>query len=534
MTDPTLTTGQVDLAGTVIGKDTPVPVIDIRGLGRPPVREQDFDQPSMDGAWPGPDYYAPREVQIDAAIKTPGNRATALDLLAALQQPAHDPAARLSSAALDDTSLEVRDTSGSLRAIVGQQPDGTTAVNVVNGPTPPQPTTPVIQSVLGGVAATWDGSFTDDAVLPLDFARVEVHASTVSGFTPVAETLQNTIETPQGATVTIPTNDPVYVRLVTRNTSGTPSTPSTQNGPVAPALVVADEIPEVLTGKVIQTGTTGRRVVISPDAGGDGEPGIALHSGHPNENLPGILSSTTINFGSGLQPETKLEAPVADSGGARLHMVSPAGSLGGNWKLDTNDTRSYCFIEGAGGANTGTSTIKMFTQDGTTGPSSLIEANGQQILLQRGLNQLLLNTSGATINAPLTANEDVTLASGKKIIAGAKQTPSYEANFSGGSPAAARYAPLTYRITAEGMLHVVGHFRSLTARAAGAHTAFVLPVGYRPAELYSCGAIHVSSADAWKTAIRLNVDNTGSVGFATTVAIAANDAFYINTLVPLT
>ncbi|MCW7991492.1 hypothetical protein XF35_41435 [Streptomyces platensis subsp. clarensis] len=84
---------------------------------------------------------------------------------------------RLSSASLDDTAIEIRDTGGSLRALVGQQPDGTTAVNVVNGPVPPTPTTPLVQSVLGGIAASWDGAFADGSITPLDFARVEVHSS---------------------------------------------------------------------------------------------------------------------------------------------------------------------------------------------------------------------------------------------------------------------------------------------------------------------------------------------------------------------
>lgn len=95
MPDLTLTTGQIDLAGTVIGKNTDVQVIDISGLGRPPVRDNDIDQPSADGSWPGPDYFAPRQVQIDAAIRIPGQRAAALDVLAALQRPAADTAVRL-------------------------------------------------------------------------------------------------------------------------------------------------------------------------------------------------------------------------------------------------------------------------------------------------------------------------------------------------------------------------------------------------------------------------------------------------------
>ena len=290
-----------------------------------------------------------------------------------------------------------------MRAIVGQQPDGTTAVNVVNGPVPPAPTTPVVQSVLGGIAATWDGAFADGAVTPLDFARVEVHTSASSGFTPTADTLQNTIETPQGATVTVPADGPLYVRLVARNTSGTPSDPSTQNGPVAPAPVVADDVPDVLTGKVIQTGTTGRRVVITPDANGDGVPGIELHSGHLDEYLPGLVSSSTIDFGDGLQPRFRIEAPYVNSGNAQLDMVSPANGQPGRWTLDANSTRAWCFISGTGAAETGTSTIKAFVQDGNSGPSALIQATGTEVRLQRGLNTLLLTDTGVAVSGPLTA-----------------------------------------------------------------------------------------------------------------------------------
>jgi hypothetical protein len=149
-------------------------------------------------------------------------------------------ASRLSHVSIEDTSLLVNDGTGSLRAIIGVQADGTTAVNVVNGPPPPQPSTPIVASVLGGVTVSWDGLFADGSVLPLDWSRVEVHASIVGGFTPIPATLQGTIETAQGATVVVPCDTPVYVRLLARNTSGTASTPSTQAGPFGPAPVVAD------------------------------------------------------------------------------------------------------------------------------------------------------------------------------------------------------------------------------------------------------------------------------------------------------
>lgn len=151
-------------------------------------------------------------------------------------------ASRLTSASLDDTHLEVRDGSGSLRGLVGQQADGTTAVNIVNGGPPPAPSTPTVAPALGGIAVTWDGAFAGGAVIPLDWSRVEVHASVTNGFTPSAATLQATIETPQGSTVYVPTSVSLYVVLQARNTSGAASPGTTQVGPYAPRTVVAGDV----------------------------------------------------------------------------------------------------------------------------------------------------------------------------------------------------------------------------------------------------------------------------------------------------
>jgi hypothetical protein len=157
---------------------------------------------------------------------------------------------RLSHASIDDTSVQVRDSEGNLRGLLGVQADGTTAVNIVNGPPPPAPSTPILTSVLGGITASWDGTFADGATMPLDWQRVEVHASTTTGFTPDAATLQGTIESPQGSTVVVVTDDLVYVRLLARSTSGTASAPSAQAGPLGKTPVVADDI---LDGIVTET-----------------------------------------------------------------------------------------------------------------------------------------------------------------------------------------------------------------------------------------------------------------------------------------
>src|SRR5690242_5428056 len=78
-----------------MGAGTTVNVIEVSGLGRPPVRDNDVPQPSADGVFVGPDYWDARQVQFDAAIRTPGDPAAAHDVLAALQAGAQDPAVRL-------------------------------------------------------------------------------------------------------------------------------------------------------------------------------------------------------------------------------------------------------------------------------------------------------------------------------------------------------------------------------------------------------------------------------------------------------
>jgi hypothetical protein len=176
-----------------------------------------------------------------------GKRIARLEKLLGVQQRA----SRLGSASLDGTALQVLDPdSGSLRGILGVQADGTTAVNIVNGGPPPAPSVPTAASALGGISVGWDGTFASGAMMPLDFSRVEVHASATSGFTPDTTTLQATIETPRGAGVYVPTTVPLYVVLLARNTSGAASTPSAQVGPTAPRTIVDADVAD---GSITET-----------------------------------------------------------------------------------------------------------------------------------------------------------------------------------------------------------------------------------------------------------------------------------------
>ncbi|MFF8610800.1 hypothetical protein ACF06X_33380 [Streptomyces sp. NPDC015346] len=439
---------------------------------------------------------------------------------------------RLSSASLDDGALEVRDAGGSLRALVGQQADGTTAANFVNGPVPSAPTAPYVASVLGGVAASWDGGFVNSEVVPLDFARVEVHSSETAGFTPTSATLQNTIETPQGATVTIPTETPLYVRLVTRTSSGTASAPSEQNGPIAPALVVADEIPDVITGKTLQTGTSGRRVVIAPDAGGTDVPGIALYSGHPDEHLPGLVSSTTITSGGGPQPTIQVEAPMANSGRAELTMTSPADTFGGEWKINTNSSRNYCYLRGDGGIDSGTSVIEAFAQDGSAGPFSFIKVEGDEIALYRGSSRLLITankldwldstgkgfTHDAAASVPgMHVTHALVGPHGQFSEEGDWTTPTFSTYWkqsTNGTYQTLRLSRGAKRARLDGCAMVA------TAYGPGNQIGFTVPTEYRPLKAHYFAVPNVASGSPGLLGGR--IDDTGNVTLYTSGALAVN------------
>ncbi|MFK0288243.1 phage distal tail protein [Streptomyces sp. NPDC090499] len=86
---------QYDIGGVVIGAGTSVQVIETTGLGRPPVRDNDVDQPSMDGQFAGPDYWTGRQIQFDAAVRIPGDAAACHDMIAQLQAATDPTAVRL-------------------------------------------------------------------------------------------------------------------------------------------------------------------------------------------------------------------------------------------------------------------------------------------------------------------------------------------------------------------------------------------------------------------------------------------------------
>lgn len=132
---------------------------------------------------------------------------------------------QLAHSSVEDGAIEHYDADGQLTAIVGKQHDDTTAPVVVTGPPPPAPTG---LDVVGGqlqVTATWDGTWADGAVAPMDFARVEVHVGASQDFEvdplPMSTTRMATIESPGGASVTWQSEPgEVWVTIVARSLPG--------------------------------------------------------------------------------------------------------------------------------------------------------------------------------------------------------------------------------------------------------------------------------------------------------------------------
>lgn len=132
---------------------------------------------------------------------------------------------------IENAALEVKDDAGTLRAVIGVQPDGTVGVVAHDGPPPGVPSAPVVTATIGGLRVVWDGTLADGSTLPADFDHIAVHVSTTSGVTPSADTYAGTI-TKAGDGGVLPVlplpYEAHYVRLTAVNTSGIPGDPSAE------------------------------------------------------------------------------------------------------------------------------------------------------------------------------------------------------------------------------------------------------------------------------------------------------------------
>ncbi|MEU3704689.1 hypothetical protein AB0E82_20670 [Streptomyces anulatus] len=201
---------------------------------------------------------------------------------------------RLGHASIEDAALQVYDQDGSLRAIIGLQQDGTSGITVVNGPPPPAPAAPTVLPSLSGVAVAWTGTFADAAAAPMDFSRVEIHTTAVPDTPLGTATLKATLESPRGGTVLVTAAQPVYVRLVARNTSGAPSEPSAAAGPVGPAPVVAEDILDGIVNETKLADEAVTRMKLQVGAVGYNQLGIGTGNLIPDPSFEGPLTTNLV------------------------------------------------------------------------------------------------------------------------------------------------------------------------------------------------------------------------------------------------
>lgn len=144
---------------------------------------------------------------------------------------------RLGHSSLQGESILALDEDGEVLAELGTE-GGAGGVVHLDGPEPPRPTAPVLEQGVGTIFVRWDGDWDplvegDDGELPttpLDFDRIEVHATTDPEATEWDEdTLAGSITQRNGGVVMIrgwDIDDVVIVRLVCRSLADKLSEPS--------------------------------------------------------------------------------------------------------------------------------------------------------------------------------------------------------------------------------------------------------------------------------------------------------------------
>lgn len=146
-------------------------------------------------------------------------------------------ATQLDNSSVENGSVTFNDANGNPAVILGTQADGTVAHVSVVSTVPNPPSTPSVTPGLMSVIVGWDGLMNDGSTPLSDFAVIQVHLSTISGFTPSAASYQTMM---QGAsTVTISGLNAgltYYCLLIAENVAGNMSAPSAQGSAVASAI----------------------------------------------------------------------------------------------------------------------------------------------------------------------------------------------------------------------------------------------------------------------------------------------------------
>lgn len=141
-------------------------------------------------------------------------------------------------------TVEARDHTGNL---------GTAATATATDPIPPQPSDPIVSTYLGQIAVEWNGKSKTGLNMPYNFARLEIHVSTTSGFTPSASTLNDRLYSKGKILLSnLAFGTTYYIRFVALSTLA--DTIDSPTG-VSPPSVQASGVSARISGLDIQNGT---------------------------------------------------------------------------------------------------------------------------------------------------------------------------------------------------------------------------------------------------------------------------------------
>jgi hypothetical protein len=146
---------------------------------------------------------------------------------------------QLGRSSIDNGFLTVV-SGGTVRQIIGLQPDGTVTTVDQSGPAPVSPSAPTVTATPSGLTVAWDGTYSDGSAQLMDFADVEVHVSTSTGFTPSVLTLRGALlKAGQTTVAPLTAGTTYYVVLLAVNTSGVKSAASAQSSGVPLATLIS-------------------------------------------------------------------------------------------------------------------------------------------------------------------------------------------------------------------------------------------------------------------------------------------------------
>jgi hypothetical protein len=155
--------------------------------------------------------------------------------------------------------ISVRVRAVTRKGVVGDWSTPVSTAGATDTAAPSTPSAPVVTTRLGVIRVTWNGYSSTGTAMPADFAYLEVHASTTSGFTPVKGNPATLLDTLFSAGYALKTDGAYgttwYFKFIAVDTSGNASPASAQASGATQALVNTDVIGQVIAGANIQDGT---------------------------------------------------------------------------------------------------------------------------------------------------------------------------------------------------------------------------------------------------------------------------------------